>query len=174
MKTGSVQVVLVDNRDKVEGYNEKFAAHKIPVPLHRAISILIFNKNKTEMLITKRSRNKPVWPLYWSNAVCSHPFPGETYQHAAERRIFEELGFKTKLKSLFKFIYKADMDNGIWGEHECDSVFVGYYEGEIRPDPNEIEGYEWLSVDQLKKELEIRPEKYTPWFKIILKKGRLL
>ncbi len=54
-----IQIVLVDANDKVLGLKEKFAAHKIPVPLHRAISIVIFNHDKSEMLITKRAASKP-------------------------------------------------------------------------------------------------------------------
>mgnify|MGYP001561268964 FL=1 len=160
----------MDINDKVLGLKEKFATHKIPVPLHRAISIVIFNKDKSEMLITKRSINKPTWPYFWSNAVCSHPYPDESYQKAAERRLYEELGFKTSLKEVFNFIYKGVMDNGVWGEHELDHVFVGQYEGKIIADPLEVAGYEWIKIEELKKDLKTNPKKYTPWFKIILEK----
>ncbi|SRR3989339_856215 len=174
------KIVLVDKNDKVLGLKEKFATHKIPVPLHRAISIVIFNKDKSEMLITKRSANKPTWPYFWSNAVCSHPKPGETYQKAAKRRLFEELGFRTPLRKVFKLIYEARMpsearssfagDNGIWGEHELDHVFTGKYEGKITPNPLEAAGYEWIGIGSLKKDLKESPKKYTPWFKKILEK----
>ena len=165
-----IEIVLVDKEDRVVGFKEKFAAHKVPVPLHRAISIVIFNKNKSEMLITKRSIKKPTWPYYWSNAVCSHPYPKETYQKAAERRLYEELGFRTPLREVFKFTYEARMNNGIWGEHEYDVTFVGKYEGQIDPNPNEIAGYEWLKIEELKKDLKYNPKKYTPWLKMILEK----
>ncbi|MCX6705623.1 MAG: isopentenyl-diphosphate Delta-isomerase [Candidatus Woesebacteria bacterium] len=164
------KIVLVDRNDKVLGLKEKFATHKVPVPLHRAISIVIFNKNKSKMLITKRSINKPTWPYFWSNAVCSHPKPDETYQKAAERRLYEELGFKTPLKEVFKLTYKAEMNNGIWGEHELDYVFVGKYEGKVALDPNEVAGYGWIGIKELRKDLKANPKKYTPWFKRILKK----
>lgn len=165
-----IQIVLVDENDKVLGLKEKFATHKIPVPLHRAISIVIFNKDKSEMLITKRAANKPTWPYFWTNAVCSHPYPEETYQEAADRRLYEELGFKTPLKEVFKFSYEAEMDNKVWGEHELDHTFVGTYEGSISPNPEEVAGYEWIGIEDLKKDLKKNPKKYTPWFKVILKK----
>jgi len=163
-------IILVDSNDKILGFKEKFAAHKIPVSLHRAISIVIFSKNKSEMLITKRSAKKPTWPYYWSNTVCSHPYPKETCQKAAERRIYEELGFKTPLKEIFNFIYKAEMDNKVWGEHELDHIFTGIYEGPVRPDPKEVSGNEWIKIGDLQRDLKKNPGKYTPWFKIILKK----
>ena len=163
-------VVLIDENDEVIGFKEKFSTHKVPVSLHRAISIIIFNKDKTQMLITKRSEDKPTWGGFWTNAVCSHPFPGETYQKAAERRIFEELGFRTSLKEVFSFVYEAEMDGKIWGEHELDHVFTGMYEGKIIPDPNEVSDYEWIKIKDLGKDLEKDSKKYTPWFKMIVNK----
>jgi isopentenyl-diphosphate delta-isomerase len=171
MKRNSIQIVLVDKNDKVLGLKEKFAAHNTPFPLHRAISIVIFNKDKSQMLITKRSAKKPTWPYYWTNAVCSHPYLGETYLIAAKRRLFEELGFRTSLKEAFHFTYSAVMDNGIWGEHELDHVFVGKFEGLIRPDSDEVAGYEWIEIGELKRGLKKNSKKYTPWFKTII--GRL-
>ncbi len=163
-------IVLVDKKDRVLGFKEKFATHKIPVPLHRAISILIFSKDKIKMLITKRASEKPTWGGFWTNAVCTHPYPNETYQKTSERRIFEELRFKTSLKEVFVFDYKAEMANKIWGEHELDHVFTGRYDGPVSPDPAEIDGYEWIKVGDLRRDIKKNPDKYTPWFKIILKK----
>lgn len=168
------QVVLVDKDDKILGFKEKLETHKIPVPLHRAISIVIFNQDKTKMLVTQRAKFKPTWPLLWSNAVCSHPYPNETYQQAANRRIFEEVGFKTKLKEVFRFTYAAEMDNKIWGEHEYDIVFTGTYDGEVNPNPEEVADYEWIGVSELVRDITKHPKKYTPWFKIILEKMSLL
>lgn len=163
----SKPIVLVDEKDKVVGFREKFATHKIPVPLHRAISIVIFSSDKKKMLATKRAKVKPTWGEYWSNAVCSHPYPEESYQAAAERRIFEELGFRTPLTEILNFSYSAEMDNKIWGECELDHVFIGYYDGPINPDPNEVSAYKWVELDNLKKDLKENPDKYTPWFHTI-------
>lgn len=163
-------IVLVNEKDKVLGLKEKFATHKIPVPLHRAVSILILNKDKTKMLITRRANTKPTWGGVWSNAVCSHPFPDETYQKAAERRLFEELGFKTPITEVFNFIYEAKMKEGVWGECELDHVFVGFYENRFEANPEEVEECKWVEIEDLKKDIKNNPEKYTPWFKMILDK----
>lgn len=163
-------VVLVDKKDKIVGFGEKYKTHKIPVNLHRAISILIFNKDKSQMLVTKRASSKPTWGGIWSNAVCTHPFPEESYQKAAERRLFEELEIRTPLIESFDFIYEAKMDGGVWGECELDHVFTGIYEGEIKPNLNEISEYKWVEISELIKDINKNPNKYTPWFKIILDK----
>lgn len=163
-------LVLVDKKDKILGFGEKYKTHKIPVNLHRAISILIFNKDKSQMLITKRALAKPTWGGFWSNAVCTHPYPNESYQNAAERRLFEELGIKTSLTEAFNFIYEAKMDGGVWGECELDHVFTGIYEGPIKYDSKEISEYKWIGTGELRNDLKENPKKYTPWFKIILEK----
>lgn len=167
--TIKIKIVLVDEDDNIIGLKEKFEAHKNPVPLHRAISVVIFDKTAKKMLLQKRAANKPTWPLFWSNAVCTHPYPGEDYKTAAERRLKEEMGFSVPLKEAFRFIYKARYDE-VWGENELDALFVGYWQGRIKPNLDEIADYKWVEVDRLLDDLKKNPDSYTPWFKIILEK----
>jgi isopentenyl-diphosphate Delta-isomerase len=167
------KVVLVDENDNVIGLKEKFATHKNPVPLHRAISIVIYSPDRKSMLLQKRSTKKPTWPLYWSNTVCSHPYPEESYADAAKRRLVEEMGFTTTLKELYRMIYDAIMDEK-WGEHELDVVFEGVYDGPVNPNPDEAADFKWLTIEELKKDLVANPGIYTPWFKMMVKKMQLL
>ena len=164
-----MQVVLVNGQDKIIGYREKFAAHKIPVSLHRAISVVIFDPSGKKMLLQKRAEAKPTWPLFWSNACCTHPYKNESYLACAERRIREEMGFKAALTEIFRFIYRANYDE-IWGEHEYDVVFEGKYEGEVRPEPEEAADWKWVKVKELLGDVKNNPGVYTPWFRIILEK----
>lgn len=161
-----IEIPIVDENDQVVSYGEKFQTHKNPVPLHRAISIVILNGEM--MLIQKRPANKPTWPLYWSNACCTHPYKNEDYIDAANRRLGEELGFSTPLHEIFKFNYSAKYDT-IWGENEHDAVFLGEYSGAVRPNKKEVADYKWVKIKSLKNELK-RENIYTPWFKIIFTK----
>ncbi len=170
--SGEIEVVLVNKDDNILGFKEKFEAHKNPVPLHRAISVVIFNKDRKRMLLQKRTSGKPTWPLFWSNTVCSHPFPEEDYKHTAERRLKEEMGFSTALKEIFRFTYSVKY-NETWGEHEYDVVFGGEYAGPVNPNPNEVADYKWVDIGGLKKDIAAKPELYTPWFKIILAKLKI-
>lgn len=164
-----MQVVLVDENDQALGYKEKLVAHHKPVPLHRAISVIILNPTGTQMLLQQRVANKPTWPLFWSNTCCTHPFKDEGYMVCAKRRLKEEMGFETPLTEKFRFIYQADYDQ-VWGEHEYDVVFEGKYDGEVRADPQEAADWKWMLVTDLLKDIRINPDIYTPWFKIILEK----
>ncbi len=159
-------VVLVNDKDEVLGYIEKLDAHEKGL-LHRAISVIIFN-DKGEMLIQQRGLNKYHWAGIWSNTCCSHPRKEESYQHAAERRLFEELGFRTPLKEAFRFIYKAyDNDSGLT-EHEYDTVFTGTFNDSFEFNKDEIAAIEWIQPVALEEDIKMHPEKYSFWFKIIL------
>jgi len=167
-----MDVVLVDKNDKVIGLREKFEAHKNPVPLHRAVSVVIFDPKGEKMLIHQRASEKKTWPGYWTNATCTHPNPEESYKEAASRRLYEEMGFRTPLTEIFRFIYNARFDK-TWGEHELDVVFVGKYKGSVKPNKDEVSDYKWIAVPELWEDVLENPDKYTPWFKIILSKLKL-
>ena len=163
----SQQIILVDEEDNAIGSIGKMEAHQRGLK-HRALSIFIFN-SKGEMLLQKRAFSKYHSGGLWSNACCSHPFPDEPTKTAASRRLNEEMGFTTSLKKVFDFSYKASFANGLT-ENEFDHVFVGEYEGEIKRNPEEVSDYLFKPMDEIKIELQDKPEKYTEWFKIAFPK----
>ncbi len=160
------KVILVDVLDKEIGQMEKLEAHKLAL-LHRAFSIFIFN-DKKEMLLQQRAENKYHSSLLWTNTCCSHPRPGETNLEAAHRRLMEEMGFDCKLEPKFNFIYKTELDNGIF-ENELDHVFSGIYNEKIHINKDEANNYKWVSMEEVTKEVELHPENFTVWFTLIIK-----
>lgn len=161
------QVVLVNKEDEILGLMGKTEAHEKGL-LHRAISIIIFNA-ENEMLIQQRADEKYHWAGIWSNAVCTHPRHEESYKAAAERRLYEELGFNAELSEVFNFIYKAKDEESGLTEHELDHVFIGKYSGDIPFNPKEVKAVEWVTLSKLLIEIEENPGKFSFWFKIILK-----
>jgi len=161
------KVILVDENDKEIGVEEKIKAHQ-EGKLHRAFSVFVFN-SQGKMLLQKRAQNKYHSAGLWSNACDGHPRPDEEVEKAAHRRLKEEMGFDCELKKAFKFKYKAELENGLI-EHEIDYVFLGIYEGEVKPNPEEAEVFEWVDLDFLLKDVSLCPEKYTFWFKAALPK----
>ena len=69
-------LILVDEEDQVLGHDTKENCHQGEGILHRAFSLFLFNDRK-QLLLQQRSEQKPLWPMYWSNSVCSHPRKGE-------------------------------------------------------------------------------------------------
>ena len=162
-----MNVILVDERDTAVGIMEKMEVHQKAL-LHRAFSVFIFN-DKGEMLLQKRAEKKYHSGGLWTNACCSHPQPGEDTMESANNRLREEMGFNTALHKAFTFVYKAPFENGLT-EHEYDHVFVGSFNGLIKPNPAEVEDYCYQSLDELKQSLQTHPHHFTAWFKIALPK----
>ncbi len=161
------EVILVNEQDEEIGTMEKMEAHQKAV-LHRAFSVFIFN-SRGEMLLQQRAAHKYHSAGLWTNACCSHPAPGEETADAANRRLMEELGFTTSLKKLFSFTYRTHFENGLT-EHEFDHVFTGFYEGIIRPNPDEVKDYCLKSMDDIEASLLSHPSRFTSWFHIAFPK----
>lgn len=161
-------VILVDEKDNEVGTEEKIKAHKNGGKLHRAFSVFIFN-SKGEFMLQQRAESKYHCGGLWTNTCCSHPRPGEVTEEAAHRKLEQEMGFDTELKELFSFIYRAEFGNKLT-EHELDHVFVGFYESEPKPNPEEAESWKWIGIKDLQGDIRKNPDKYTPWFKIALKR----
>ena len=157
------EVVLVNEQDEPLGTMEKIEAHEKAL-LHRAFSVFIFN-SKGEMLLQQRALSKYHSPGLWTNACCSHPFPGEPVQQAAVRRLNEELGFTIPLQKAFHFTYRAEFDNGLT-EHEFDHVFTGVYNGGFHLNEEEVQAIEFKTSEDIETELQTLPQQYTEWFKI--------
>ncbi|MBP6551238.1 MAG: isopentenyl-diphosphate Delta-isomerase [Flavobacterium sp.] len=157
-------VILVNTNDEQIGLMPKMEAHEKAV-LHRAFSVFVLNE-KNEIMLQQRASHKYHSPLLWTNTCCSHQRDGETNLQAGNRRLQEEMGFETELKELFHFIYKAPFDNGLT-EHELDHVMIGYYNGEPKINPEEVENWKWMGIEEVQKDMQSHPEVYTVWFKII-------
>ena len=158
------QVILVNQNDQQIGTMPKLEAHEKAI-LHRAFSVFVLNDNN-EIMLQQRAHHKYHSPLLWTNTCCSHQRVGESNIEAGTRRLEEEMGFKTELKELFHFIYKAPFDNGLT-EHELDHVMIGYYNEEPKINTDEVESWKWMAIDAVKLDIQSNPDIYTIWFKII-------
>jgi len=161
------EVILVDQQDNEIGLGEKMQVHR-EGKLHRAFSVFVFN-SKGQLMLQKRAKIKYHGAGLWSNTCCSHPRNGEPVEDAAKRRLLEELGFETDLKKLYWFIYKTDVDNGLI-EHELDHVFVGIFGGSPKINTEEVSEIKWVSLEDLRIDMEENPQNYTFWFKKIMEK----
>ncbi|MDL5049387.1 isopentenyl-diphosphate Delta-isomerase [Oscillatoria amoena NRMC-F 0135] len=158
-------VILVDELDNEVGTMEKMEAHHKGV-LHRAFSVLLFN-SKGELLLQKRSKTKYHSAGLWTNTCCSHPRPDENIVDAAQRRIKEEMGIDVQPEPVYSFIYKTPLDNGLI-EHELDHVLIGQFDGHPRINKDEVSGWKFASLTELKHDMQKEPYRFTEWFKLIV------
>ena len=165
------EVILVDSNDVELGTMEKMEAHRNGGTLHRAFSVFVFN-TKGELLLQRRAHHKYHSGGLLTNTCCSHPRPGETVIEAGNRRLREEMGMECKLVELFSFEYKADLDSGMT-EWELDHVLIGLSDVEPVINPEEVDEYLYMPLDEIDKNLKENPSNYTEWFKICFERMKL-
>lgn len=157
------ELIVVDNKDNPIGTAEKMDVHRRGL-LHRAFSIFVWrHADDPEILLQQRALEKYHSPGLWTNTCCGHPLVHESTQSAAERRLFEEMGFTQPLQEIGVFHYRALLENDLI-ENEIDHVFVGEYQSQpINPSSAEVGGYQWVKVSDLAKDIQTNPTKYTAW-----------
>lgn len=137
------RVVLVGDDGAVRGETDKLDAHQPPGSLHLAFSVFLY-RSDGRLLLQRRSASKYHFPLYWANACCSHPGPGEPVVASAERRVLEELGLDCALQPAGTFVYRATCPASGLVEHELDHVLVGRTDRDPVPDPAEVAETRWV------------------------------
>ncbi|KAK5984118.1 Isopentenyl-diphosphate delta-isomerase, partial [Trichostrongylus colubriformis] len=112
----SEQCIAVDEDDNVVGKVAKGAAHRVDtLGLHRAFSLFAFTPEK-KLILQKRSAEKAEL----------NGGPGAVA--AAVRKVEHELGVvdlkPEECRVMGRFLYKAVMNDSLWGEHELDYVVL--------------------------------------------------
>ena len=161
-------VILVDEKDNPIGSEEKVKCHLPDGKLHRAFTAVLFDKNG-RLVLTRRAKEKMLWPGDWDGTVASHPREGETYISSAERRMPEELGIPCKMDYLMKFEYHVPYKN-IGSENEICGTLIGIVDDstEFKMVKDEIDEIKWISSKELLLEIKNNPTNYCPWMLIAL------
>ena len=157
-------LIVVDENDNIIDYKSKIECHQGDGILHRAFSLFIFN-DQGQLILQKRSDQKLLWPLYWSNSCCSHPRKGETLETATHRRLEQELGLDSELIYLYTFQYQENFKQ-IGSENELCAVFIGKSNNPVEVNETEIAEWRYIDPDELTREVADQPENFTPWFKM--------
>lgn len=146
---------------------EKMEAHEKGI-LHRAFSVFVVNSGG-ELMMQQRAYHKYHSGGLWTNTCCSHPRDGESNEEAAHRRLMEEMGFDCEVRKMFDFVYRAELDKGMT-EHEFDHLFIGYYDGIPQINPDEVNAWKWMTIEEVERDVAVNPTDYTEWFKIIFER----
>jgi len=161
-------VILVDKNDNPIGTEEKVKCHLPNGKLHRAFTALLFD-NEGKLILTRRAKEKMLWPNDWDGTFASHPRESETYVSSGERRMPEELGIEGTLDYLHKFEYHVPYKD-IGSENEICGTLIGVVENdiELKEIEGEIDEIKSISAKDLLSELKINPKIYCPWMLIAL------
>ncbi|MCX7566867.1 isopentenyl-diphosphate delta-isomerase [Sulfitobacter sp. F26169L] len=146
---------------------EKLAAHQRGLR-HKAVSVFVMAGSA--LLIQQRARTKYHTPSLWANTCCTHPDWAETDAACAHRRLDEELGIKgLELQHRGRVEYHADVGGGLT-EHEQVEVFVAESPPDLSLSPNadEVMDTRWINLEELRAEIAVTPQKFTPWLRIYM------
>ena len=161
-------VILVDENDNPIGREEKVKCHLPNGKLHRAFTALLFDESG-RLVLTRRAKEKMLWPGDWDGTFASHPRESETYVSSGERRMPEELGIEGKLDYLHKFEYHVPYKD-VGSENEICGTLIGVIDKstELKEIEGEIDEIKWISSSELLSEIRENPEIYCPWMLIAL------
>jgi len=159
------QVVLLSDDGDPIGVADKSAVHTETTPLHLAFSLYLFDQ-AGRVLLTRRALSKKTWPGVWTNTCCGHPAPGESPEHAALRRLPQELGVTVEAlrPALPDFSYTATDVSGVV-ENEFCPVFVGrlHPEAHVVPNSEEVMDWAWTPWEHLVAAISATPFVFSPW-----------
>lgn len=163
-------ISVVDEQGKFIRYISKIEGHTGEGIHHLAITVFIFN-SKGELLLQKRKHK--VFDNFWDNTASTHQLHldngrDETDEEATLRTLKREYAIEdVELKNLGGFNYFEKI--GELCENEYCKLLIGTYDGEVKLNPEVGYSYRWISKEDFIKELEEKPEEYTPWCKVAAK-----
>jgi isopentenyl-diphosphate Delta-isomerase len=165
---------LVDEYNNLTGETKmKLVAHA-DGSWHRAAHVWIYTSDG-KLLLQHRAKEKPLYPDRWDISATGHVSAGEDVIVSALREIEEEIGLSVCASDLefiqikkVKSVYKDIINN------EFYYTYLLKFDGSINDlqmQVEEVQGLEFLSLDDLQIQLKSNPEKFVPhgvlWFDII-------
>ena len=138
---------LVNEMGETIGKATRKECHSGSKQLHPVIHLHIFN-DAGELYLQKRSMTKDIQPGKWDTAVGGHIDYGETVEEALRREVREELGITAFTP---QFITRYGFESAI--EKELVNTFRTIYNGEIKPDTEELDGGRFWSLEEIKSNL---------------------
>jgi isopentenyl-diphosphate delta-isomerase len=157
-------IVLCDEHGTPTGTAEKWSSHHGETPLHLAFSCYVFD-DAGAFLTTRRALTKKVWPGVWTNTVCGHPAPDESFPDAIARRVEYEMGMTVREIEVVlpEHLYRAPPYRGIV-EYEFCPVFVARDASVPRPNAIEVGACAWIDWDEFVRRAEDDTEDVYSWW----------
>jgi isopentenyldiphosphate isomerase len=147
---------LVNEKGETIGKATREECHSGGKLLHPVVHLHLFNR-AGELYLQKRSMRKDIQPGKWDTAVGGHVNYGEAVEAALRREAGEELGI-TGFTPVFvtRYIFESAI------EKEMVYVFMTLYEGPLTPDPGELDGGRFWTIEEI--ESHIGKNLFTPNF----------
>jgi isopentenyldiphosphate isomerase len=157
MKPADEWFEVVDRDGRVLCLATRRECHSSRFLRHRVAHVMVCDP-QGRVYLQKRSLQKDIQPGKWDTSVGGHLHPGEAPELGARRELAEELGIVTGRPLLW--LYRYEMQSPV--EIELVETFELIWEGEIHPDPDEIDEGRWWEPQEIRRHLGT--EIFTPNF----------
>ena len=155
--------VVVDKTDTIIGYRTREECHSNKDLIHRGVGIIVTN-DKNEILLQKRSKTKDTHPGFWTISASGHVGKGESYEQAAKREMFEEIGIQAAITCLTMFLYSDG------NETEFDTLFTTRHNGPFTTSKDEVASVAFMD----KKTIASMTKQLSPYAIRCLEKAKIL
>ena len=128
---------------------------------HMVVHVCIFN-SEGKMLIQQRQPFKDRWSNMWDITVGGSAISGETSQLAAEREVYEEIGYKLSLDGV-RHSLTINFDKGF------DDIYLIEEDIDITKlnlQYEEVQSVKWASVEEIVD--MINDNKFIPYHKSLI------
>ncbi len=134
----------VNEDDRVLGSISRRKAHSGNQYIHRGVGILVYNDQR-KLLMQQRSLTKDLYPGMWAISAGGHVTHGQSYEEAAQRESEEELGIKTPLILLYKYLLNLPQ------EREMEMLFKTVNIGPFKFNKEEVTRIKFFNLKELEK-----------------------
>jgi isopentenyldiphosphate isomerase len=140
-----MEVWDVYDKDRMKTGNTMLRGSKFePDTYHMVVHVCIFSSDG-KMLIQQRQPFKEGWPNLWDITVGGSAVKGDTSQSAAEREVWEEIGYSLNLKN-------SRPSMTINFEHGFDDMYLLEEDLEInslKVPSEEVQQVKWATKDEI-------------------------
>jgi isopentenyl-diphosphate delta-isomerase type 1 len=154
---------VVDAEDKVIGKATRREIHEKGL-WHRSVHVFVLNGTGA-LFLQKRSFSKDLYPGCWDSSSSGHVDWGESYEQAASRELWEELGIRETL--VFQFQVKACKETG-W-EHV--GFFTTTTTKKITINADEIIEGRYYTPREVREWFIAKPAEFAPGFILLFEKA---
>ena len=132
---------------------------------HRVAACFILNK-EGKVYLQLRSKHKKIAANTWDKSMGEHVKAGETFKKACQRGLREELGITKELTLVKIGEYNILYREAGLTEKELIWLYIGYYDGKIKLDKQEVAKGEFYTIkeaDKIYKTKKISPSFKKAW-----------
>lgn len=109
---------------------------------HRVVHVLVINPKAREVYLQQRAETKSFLPGYYCTSAGGHVRAGETYEQAAQRELYEEIGLATPVREAHRFVFEAD------NHKRFVTVFVAFATGGFDFKDGEVSSGKFYPLDE--------------------------